>query len=240
MSRMRRCRAIQRPYAPRWPRKACGSTGARNAIFANYLSGGARQTARHDVFKTGWHDVGGQCGFRPAGNHHRPARRRKPSFSTARRMVPMRRADRCKIGKRASAGSPAAMPCRSWPYRRRWPDRCLHLAGQEGGGVNFFGQSSRGKTTLLQIAASVWGRGASPGYVRAWRATANGLEGAAASANDTALVLDELGQVEAREAAAALYSLSNGGGKVRAGARRRIARAEKLARHDALDGRTSG
>jgi uncharacterized protein (DUF927 family) len=92
----------------------------------------------------------------------------------------------------------------------------LHLAGQEGGGVNFFGQSSRGKTTLLQTAASVWGRGASPGYVRAWRATANGLERAAASASDTALVLDELGQVEAREAAAALYSLSNGGGKVRA------------------------
>ena len=90
------------------------------------------------------------------------------------------------------------------------------LAGQEGGGVNLFGQSSRGKTTLLQSAASVWGRGASPGYVRAWRATANGLEGAAASASDTALVLDELGQVEAREAAAALYSLSNGGGKVRA------------------------
>ena len=92
----------------------------------------------------------------------------------------------------------------------------LHLAGQEGGGVNFFGQSSRGKTTLLQMAASVWGRGASPGYVRAWRATANGLEGAAASASDTALILDELGQVEGREAAAALYSLSNGGGKVRA------------------------
>jgi uncharacterized protein (DUF927 family) len=92
----------------------------------------------------------------------------------------------------------------------------LHLAGQEGGGVNFFGQSSRGKTTLLQTAASIWGRGSSPGYVRAWRATANGLEGAAASASDTALVLDELGQVEAREAAAALYSLSNGGGKVRA------------------------
>jgi uncharacterized protein (DUF927 family)/5S rRNA maturation endonuclease (ribonuclease M5) len=93
----------------------------------------------------------------------------------------------------------------------------LHLAGQEGGGVNFFGQSSTGKTTLLHLAASVWGRGGSPGYVRAWRATANGLEGAAASATDTCLVLDELGQVEARDAAAGLYSLSNGMGKARAG-----------------------
>ena len=92
----------------------------------------------------------------------------------------------------------------------------LHLAGQEGGGLNFFGPSSKGKTTLLQLAASVWGRGASPGYVRAWRATANGLEGAAASATDTALVLDELGVIEARDAAAAIYGLANGSGKARA------------------------
>ena len=92
----------------------------------------------------------------------------------------------------------------------------LHLAGQEGGGVHFQGPSSRGKTTLLQAAASVWGRGGSPGYVRAWRATANGLEGAAASATDTVLILDEFGQVDGREAGAVLYSLSNGGGKVRA------------------------
>ena len=92
----------------------------------------------------------------------------------------------------------------------------LHLAGQEGGGLNFFGPSSRGKTTLLQLAASVWGRGASPGYVRAWRATANGLEGASASATDTVLVLDELGVIEARDAAAAIYGIANGAGKARA------------------------
>jgi uncharacterized protein (DUF927 family) len=92
----------------------------------------------------------------------------------------------------------------------------LRLAGSEGGGVHFFGPSSTGKTTLLQLAASVWGRGDTPGYVRSWRATANGLEGAAAGASDTALVLDELGQVETRELAAALYSLANGAGKARA------------------------
>ncbi len=92
----------------------------------------------------------------------------------------------------------------------------LYLAGLEGGGLNFYGPSSTGKSTLLQIGASVWGLGASPGYVRAWRATANGLEGAAASATDTALILDELGLVEARDAAAAVYGLSNGAGKARA------------------------
>jgi putative DNA primase/helicase len=92
----------------------------------------------------------------------------------------------------------------------------LYLAGQDGGGLNFYGPSSIGKTTLLSAAASVWGRGSTPGYIRTWRATANGLEGAAASATDTALVLDELGQVDPREAGAALYSLSNGAGKARA------------------------
>ena len=92
----------------------------------------------------------------------------------------------------------------------------LHLAGLEGGGLNLFGQSSRGKTTCLQAAASVWGRGATPGYVRAWRATANGLEGAAAQSTDTFMVLDELGMVDSRDAAQALYGLANGQGKQRA------------------------
>jgi putative DNA primase/helicase len=92
----------------------------------------------------------------------------------------------------------------------------LHLAGQEGGGLNFFGPSSKGKSTIAQAGGSGWGRGGSPGFVRAWRATVNGLEGAAASATDTLLVLDELGVVEARDAAAAVYGLSNGSGKARA------------------------
>jgi putative DNA primase/helicase len=93
----------------------------------------------------------------------------------------------------------------------------LALAGGEGGGVHFHGLSSKGKTTILQAAASVWGRGASDGYVRTWRATANGLEGGAALATDTALVLDEMGVLDSREAAAAIYALANGGGKQRAG-----------------------
>jgi len=92
----------------------------------------------------------------------------------------------------------------------------LYPANQEGGGLNFFGVSSRGKTTIIQAAASVWGRGSSSGgYVRGWRATANGLEGAAASATDTLLVLDELGVLESREAGAAIYALASGEGKAR-------------------------
>jgi putative DNA primase/helicase len=91
----------------------------------------------------------------------------------------------------------------------------LELLGQEGGGFNLYGQSSRGKTTIAQAAASVWGKGDSPGFVRPWRSTANALEAAAALHTDTMLVLDELGAVEAKETAAAIYSLTSGTGKGR-------------------------
>jgi putative DNA primase/helicase len=91
----------------------------------------------------------------------------------------------------------------------------LHIAGMDGGGVNLFGRSSRGKSTCGECAASVWGKGCSPGYVRSWRATANALEAAAAISSDTVLILDELGVVEAREAAAGVYQLASGTGKGR-------------------------
>jgi uncharacterized protein (DUF927 family) len=91
----------------------------------------------------------------------------------------------------------------------------LGLLGMEGGGFNLYGKSSSGKTTIAQAAASVWGKGESPGFVRPWRSTANALEATAAMHTDTILVLDELALVEAKEAAMAVYSLTGGTGKGR-------------------------
>jgi uncharacterized protein (DUF927 family)/5S rRNA maturation endonuclease (ribonuclease M5) len=91
----------------------------------------------------------------------------------------------------------------------------LGIAGLEGGGVNWVGQSSIGKSTLIFFAASVWGRTDEGGFVRPWRATANALEAVAALHTDTLLPLDELGQVDAYDAAAAVYALSAGVGKGR-------------------------
>lgn len=90
-----------------------------------------------------------------------------------------------------------------------------YLLGEEGGGIHLYGPSSTGKSTVLRAGASVWGRGDTPGYVRSWRSTANGLEGAAASSTDTCLFLDELGVGEAREVSLSIYQLSNGIGKTR-------------------------
>jgi uncharacterized protein (DUF927 family) len=91
----------------------------------------------------------------------------------------------------------------------------LDVGGFESGCFHFFGKSSEGKTTCLRVGASVWGPGADGGYVRTWRATANGLEAAFAGASDTCLPLDELGQVEGRELGQALYMATGGVGKQR-------------------------
>lgn len=89
----------------------------------------------------------------------------------------------------------------------------LHPATEEGGGVNYVGMSSSGKTTALKAAASVWGP---PAFMRTWKATGNGLEGIAVQHSETLLCLDELGQLEPREAGPVAYMLANGQGKARA------------------------
>lgn len=90
----------------------------------------------------------------------------------------------------------------------------LERTNTEGGGLHFVGDSSTGKTTILEAACSTWG---GPGYRRSWRATANGMEGAAALFNDCLLALDEISECDPREVGNIVYSLGNGRGKQRAG-----------------------
>ncbi|KTD25769.1 MULTISPECIES: DUF927 domain-containing protein [Legionella] len=88
------------------------------------------------------------------------------------------------------------------------------IAGEDSGGFHFRGASSSGKSTALKVAASVWGN--PQAYCRLWRSTANGLEGLAALHNDGLLILDELSQLDPKEAGEAAYLLANGQGKTRA------------------------
>jgi putative DNA primase/helicase len=90
----------------------------------------------------------------------------------------------------------------------------LALLGEEGGGINLRGPSSIGKSTALLAAGSIWGPTA---FVRQWRATANGLEGVCVQHNETFLCLDELAQLDPREAGSVAYMIANGMGKARAG-----------------------
>jgi len=93
-------------------------------------------------------------------------------------------------------------------------------AGLEGGGFHLYGGSSKGKTTALQVSASVWGNGADPAasensYVGRWNTTANALEGTAAAHNDGLLALDEMGVCDAKDFGKVVYDLSSGQGKAR-------------------------
>lgn len=85
--------------------------------------------------------------------------------------------------------------------------------GTDGGGFHLVGDTSSGKTTALRLAASVWG---GRDYLQSWRGTSNGHEAGAAMHSDALLVLDELAQVDGREAGEVVYMLGNQQGKTRA------------------------
>lgn len=89
----------------------------------------------------------------------------------------------------------------------------LRLTGTGGGGFHLRGESTDGKTTVMKVAASVCG---GTDYWHSWRATGNALEGIASRHNDALLPLDELREVDPREAGMIAYMLANGQGKGRA------------------------
>ena len=79
-------------------------------------------------------------------------------------------------------------------------------------GFHFVGNSSSGKTTCLNIAASVFGN---PKYVVTWKATDNAMETIAFRRNDSLLILDELSEIAPSKAGEVAYMLANGQGKKR-------------------------
>ena len=79
-------------------------------------------------------------------------------------------------------------------------------------GFHFVGNSSSGKTTCLNIAASVFGN---PKYVVTWKATDNAMETIAFRRNDSLLILDELSEISPSKAGEVAYMLANGQGKKR-------------------------
>ncbi|MCM3680240.1 DUF927 domain-containing protein [Sphingomonas paucimobilis] len=83
---------------------------------------------------------------------------------------------------------------------------------EEGGGVNYVGPSSCGKTTAIVAAASVWGP---KKFMRNWKTTGNGLEGVAVQHSETLLCLDELNSAD-KDIGNIVYMLGNGQGKQRA------------------------
>jgi putative DNA primase/helicase len=89
----------------------------------------------------------------------------------------------------------------------------------EGGGINFRGYSSKGKTSCVDAAASVWGAPSKTGpdsFTRTWKSTDNAMEATAAAHNDCILPLDEMGQADPATLPETFYMLAHGAGKARA------------------------
>lgn len=90
----------------------------------------------------------------------------------------------------------------------------LELIGAESGGFQVYGDSSQGKSTLLHMASSVFGKPEE--FCKSWRLTDNALEGIARAYADTLLPLDEIKECDPRIIDQTVYMLGNGKGKARA------------------------
>lgn len=90
----------------------------------------------------------------------------------------------------------------------------LELLDHKGSGIHFKGGSSKGKSTALKTASSIWDNPEK--YYRTWRNTSNALEKTAFSHNDGLLILDEIGEIPlSKELGSIIYMLVNGMSKSR-------------------------
>ena len=89
---------------------------------------------------------------------------------------------------------------------------CIGLLNMEGGGIHLRGLAVRENPPLKMWLHPCSGRRP---YLRTWRQTDNGLEGVASLHSDLMLILDELGQLEPKDAGKIAYMLANGQGKGR-------------------------
>lgn len=94
----------------------------------------------------------------------------------------------------------------------------LQPLGVSNFGVHMPGESSRGKTSMLRIAASVYGDPLDQQWCATWNATASGVEARAARLNHLPQCYDEVGAgSDAKSTERQVYALINGSGKVRSG-----------------------
>jgi uncharacterized protein (DUF927 family) len=193
------------------------STASRNKL-ADYLGSVQVEARARSVTRIGWHaSASGQVFVLPDATFGETAgervlwqteTRNETFFNVSGSLEDWRK----EVARRCIGNSRLVMAAST-----SFASPLLELANEESGGVQLVGRSRTGKTATLRVAGSVWGGGGINGFIRTWRATANGLEGIAELHSDALLPLDEMSQVDAREAGEIAYMLANGAGKGRAG-----------------------
>lgn len=92
----------------------------------------------------------------------------------------------------------------------------LRDLGRGGGGFNIYGEPGTGKTLALRTGVATTACSGLPvagGNIHSWRATDNGIEGAAASQNDSVFARDELHLGSPKAVDSTIYMLGDGEGK---------------------------
>jgi hypothetical protein len=172
------------------------------------------------VNRCGWHAVKGEDVFVLAGEVL------KREGSTVELVVD-RQADRMRLsrGLRTTGDRDAHVDA----LRRAWAADpicatiiaaalaapLLRILGAPIFAVHLAGDSSRGKSSMLKIAASVYGDPRDEEWVSSWNSTAVGHEMRAAHLSDLPFAIDESGVVDAKDRERAVYMLMNGVGRTR-------------------------
>jgi putative DNA primase/helicase len=195
--------------------------GTRRRRLLDYIQGANPDTAARCVTRTGWHDDAFVLPDLTYNDEAEPVIYQAASLDG----IALSQAGTLK-GWRDHVALPCAGNNRLvLSIAAGFAGPCLGLANAEGGGIHLRGSSSVGKSTALQVAASIFGQPAR--FVRTWRQTDNALEGVASLHSDLLLILDEIKELAAKDAGAVAYMLGNGQGKGRAnrsGAARAAAR----------------
>ena len=118
-----------------------------------------------------------------------------------------------------------ASQCTAFALMAAFAAPLVRLAGLENNTVfNFWGETSKGKSTTLNVVASVFGKGCGKNQeereagVYTWNTTANYNEVAAEQHNDLPFVVDELGSASRGGIESLGYTVGNGQGRGRMGA----------------------
>lgn len=133
-------------------------------------------------------------------------------FQSGQRIAAYARAGTLEDWKQRVAAKASGNPFLMFALSLSLSGPLLERLNIPGMGVHLFGDSTTGKTTTLEAAASTWG---GEKYRRAWRATANGLEGICVQHTDTLLILDEIAEINPKDLDEVTYFLLNGQGKTR-------------------------
>lgn len=179
----------------------------KTANIMQYLQSGTDAPRARKVERTGWHDGVFILPNEVVGNHSEKLIFQgsgKPPIATAGTLEGWRDG----VAKYA-VGNPLLL----LSLGAGFAGTLVRLSGLDSGGFHFYGDSKAGKSTICDMAASIWGN--PKDYRMSWKATAVGIEYASASYNDLPFLLDEINLADPREVDSVVYMISQGKGKAR-------------------------